>query len=197
MKNRDLLPLNLQLFAADEGNEAGGTDADAGAEPGKDDAAETAITPEQLAAAREEARNEARAEYEKELASKLEESRTEAEKLAKMTAEEKAKFEFDKRLAQLEEKEKALASRELQAEAVKTLADKGLPSKVLDFVIADNAENTSKRIESFKTVFDEAVQAAVEQRLQGKTPHAGSGSRTKSSEEQVREQFSAALKGAL
>lgn len=198
MRTRYLLPLNLQLFAedggADLGESGGAAEAEAGAGAGEEAAA--VITPEQLEAAREQARAEAKVEYERELAAKLEEGRTEAEKLAKMTAAEKEKFEFDKRLAELESKEKSLAARELQAEASKTLVGKGLPGSALEFVLADSAENTSKRIDAFKTMFDAAVQSGVEQRLQGKTPHAGSPAK-KSSEDQVREQFSAALKGVL
>lgn len=196
MRTRYLLPLNLQLFAEDDGADLGGSGGAAGAESGAGEEAAAVVTPEQLEAAKEQARAEAKAEYERELATKLEEGRTEAEKLAKMTAAEKEKFEFDKRLAELESKEKSMAARELQAEASKILTEKGLPASVLDFVMADNAENTSKRIDDFKQVFDAAVQAGVEQRLQGKTPHAGSPAK-KSSEEQVREQFSAALKGVL
>jgi hypothetical protein len=186
------LKLDLQLFA--EGGAEGG-------EGGEAEAGETVITSEQLAeqieAAKESVRAGLQAEYESKLAEQLEAGRTEAEKLSKMTADEKREFEYNKRLEDLQGKEQQLAARELQAEATKILGDKGLPSTVLDFVLAQNAEDTAKRIDNFKQVFDVAVQAGVEQRLQGKTPRAGAaGVGTKTSTEQLQEQFNNALGGA-
>lgn len=198
----------VMMLSADGGSGGGGGGAPEGGAPEggtpKPDASKTepptSISPEEAAkqveAAKAAAKAEAKAEYERELAAKLEESRTEAEKLAKMSSEEKEKFEMDKRLKALEGKEKEIALRELKAETAKSLADKGLPAEVLDLVIADDAETTAKRTDTFKSVFDKAVQAAVEDRLKGKAPSSGGGG-GKSEEDQAREKFAAALKGGM
>lgn len=124
-------------------------------------------------------------------------ARTEAEKLAKMNADEKAKYEFEKREQDLAAKEQDIATRELRAETLKTLADKkyNLPAEVIDLVLGADAETTTKNIETFKTVFDAAVQSAVEERLAGKSPSTGTGGAGKGTEEQIREQFAKGLKG--
>lgn len=190
MKTMFGLPLNLQLFSQDDGAANGGSSA---TDETKEEVSQT-FTAEEVEKQVEAAKAEAKAEYERQLAAKLEESRTEAEKLAKMTAAEKEQFELSKRLAELEKKEQEIAQRELKAETAKTLTDKGLPAEVLELVLADDAEKTIKRVDTFKSIFDKAVQAAVEERLKGKSPQVGSSS-PKSANDQVREQFSAGLKG--
>lgn len=179
--------LNLQYFAENVESEAEqSTD--------QEDNDATSLTPEDVAKQIELAKEEVRAEYEQKLTAKLEETRTEAEKLAKMSEEEKQKFEFEKRAAELEKKEQEVALRELKAETAKTLSEKGIPMEALELVMAGDAEQTSKRIETFKTLFDKAVQTAVEERLKGKSPQTGSAV-AKTSAEQAREQFANALKG--
>lgn len=125
----------------------------------------------------------------------LETARSEAEKLAKMSADEKAKFEFEQRENKLTEKEQAIAARELRSETLNVLSEKSLPHEIIDIVLADDADKTSKNIEAFKSVFDKAVQASVEERLKGTSPQVGNGTAGKGTEEQVREQFAKALGG--
>ncbi|MED4377977.1 DUF4355 domain-containing protein [Schinkia azotoformans] len=188
-----LLPLHLQFF----GDGAEGTeDAGQGDNPPSDDLnkgqGETITYTEQdFQKKLQEELAKATAKHNED----IEAARSEAEKLAKMTADEKAKYEFEQREKKVEEKEKEIVLRELRAETLNTLSEKNIPQEVIDIVLADNAENTAKNIDAFKSVFDKAVQAAVEARLSGKSPQVGSGTATKGTEEQVREQFSKALKG--
>lgn len=163
------------------------------ATPPATDPAPATITAEEAARQVEAAKAEAKAAYEQQLAEKL----TEAEKLAKMSKEDREKYELQQRLAELEKKEQAMAARELKNEAIKTLSEKGLPMAVADFLVAENAEATAKRIDTFKGVFDQAVQAAVEERLKGKTPVTGGGSGTQSPTDQMRSAFSSALRGGF
>lgn len=182
------------FFNADPGAAESGT-ATAGAE---DKSEGTPLSAEEVARqvteAREAAKAEAKADYEKQLAEKLEESKTEAEKLAKMNAEQKADYERQQREDALAKREAEITARELRAEASKTLAEKGLSVDLLDLVIGTDAEDTSKRIDTFKASFDKAVQASVEQRLQGKTPISGNGAAA-TQEEQARSAFASGLKG--
>lgn len=125
----------------------------------------------------------------------LEAAKEEALKTAKMTADEKQKYEQEKRLAELEKREKELALRELKADTLKLLAEKELPADVLDMVLADDLENTTKRVESFKAIFDQAVQKQVEKRLAGKSPE--TTTKTLTGTDKVREQFANALNGGI
>lgn len=175
---------DLQMFAGGE---------EPPADNGKGEESDpVTYTEEDLQTRIKEALAKAKTDHEAEIAA----ARSEAEKLAKMTADEKAKFEFEQREQKVEEKEKAIAIRELKVETLKTLSEKSIPQEVLELVLADNAENTAKKIDTFKTVFDKAVQAAVEERLSGKSPSLGNGNTaTTAADEQIRSQFSSALKG--
>jgi len=73
---------------------------------------------------------------------------------------------FKRRIAEIERKE-------LKADAVADLSEKGLPADFADFLLADNAENTLENINTFKKAFDEAVNAAVKEQLRQETPKAG------------------------
>lgn len=101
---------------------------------------------------------------------KADEEVEEAKKLAKMNAEEKAKYEREQRDKELAEREAAITKRELTATAKETLADKGLPielSAVLDY---SNAEACNESIVAVEKAFMSAVNKSVEQRLKGSAP---------------------------
>lgn len=68
---------------------------------------------------------------------------SEAEKLAKMTKEEKAQYMQQKREKELADREAAITRKELMAEAKNTLASDGLPqelAEVLDYSDADTCK---------------------------------------------------------
>lgn len=104
----------------------------------------------------------------------------EALKKAKMSSDALAEYEKAQKENALNEREQSLARRELSAETVKLLAEKQLSTEILDLVLADNKENTLKRIDAFKAVFDKALQDEVVKRIAGKTPSAGSGASSSS-----------------
>lgn len=59
-------------------------------------------------------------------------ARTEAEKLAKMNAEQKAQYEREKKDQELAKREVELTARELKVTAKETLGSKGLPTSLAD-----------------------------------------------------------------
>ena len=95
---------------------------------------------------------------------------SEAEKLAKMTKEEKAQYLAQKQEKALEAREADITKRELMAEAKNTLAEKKLPVGLAEVLDYTDAESCSKSIEAVEKAFQEAVQAAVEEKLKGGTP---------------------------
>lgn len=119
----------------------------------------------------------AKSKWETDYNTKIEEARTEAEKLAKMKADEKAKYQEEKRLAEIEKREKDITTRELKAQAYETLAEKGLPKELVDILNYSDAENCNKSIESVEKAFQSAVEKAVNEKLRGNgVPKDGQGS---------------------
>lgn len=95
---------------------------------------------------------------------------SEAEKLAKMTKEEKAQYLAQKQEKALAAREADITKRELMAEAKNTLAEKKLPVGLAEVLNYADAESCSKSIEAVEKAFQEAVQAAVDEKLKGGTP---------------------------
>ena len=100
----------------------------------------------------------------------IDEKVNEAAKLAKMTADQKAQYESEKRLKELDDREKNITRRELMAEAKNTLSDKNLPTSLADLLDYTDADMCSNSIETISKAFQEAVESAVEDRLKGGKP---------------------------
>lgn len=98
---------------------------------------------------------------------KIQDERTEAEKLAKMNADQKAKYVEEKRIAELEKREKEITTRELRATAYETLAEKNLPKDLVDILNYSDAEQCNKSIEAVEKAFQSAVEKAVNEKLRG------------------------------
>lgn len=92
---------------------------------------------------------------------------SEAEKLAKMTKEEKAQYLAQKQERALAAREADITRRELMAEAKNTLAEKKLPVGLAEVLNYTNAESCNKSIDAVEKAFQEAVQAAVDEKLKG------------------------------
>lgn len=112
---------------------------------------------------------------------------TEAEKLAKMTKEEKAEYRAKKAEKELEELKKMNARTELAKTARKMLADEdiNIPEELLSNLVADDADGTKTAVESFAKMYKEAVQAAVKEAIKGKPPKAGTGGGNTITKEQI------------
>lgn len=112
----------------------------------------------------------AKAKWETEKATELENARTEAEKLSKMKADEKAKYQEEKRIAELEKREKDITVRELKATALETLAEKELPKELAEILNYESAETCNSSIEEVEKAFQNAVNKAVNEKLRGGNP---------------------------
>lgn len=109
---------------------------------------------------------------------KTQEKKTsEAERLAKMTAEEKA----DVRIKQLEEKlaaaerKEAVADMTKQARAIFNDAKLNISDEILVNLIADDADTTKAAVNSFIALFKSEVDKAVKEAYKGETPRKGGG----------------------
>lgn len=195
------LPMNLQLFAeggdgagADGGN-GGGSGEGAGGEDGAggdtppsfDDFLKTGGNQAEFDRRVQKAVNTAVTNAQEKWQALTDDKLSEAEKLAKMTKEEKAQYMQQKREKELTDREAAITRKELMAEAKNTLASDGLPQELAEVLDYSDADTCKKSMEKVKEVFQRAVETAVEEKLKGGKPpkKAPGGDAQKALEEQV------------
>jgi hypothetical protein len=96
--------------------------------------------------------------------------RTEAEKRAKMSAEEQQKAELDKQKKELEEGKVQLALGQNKLNAVTKLSELGIPVSFADYLVTPNTDETAERMQTFAKAWQLALGEAVKKELAGKTP---------------------------
>ena len=105
----------------------------------------------------------------------LERQKKEAERLSTLSDEERQKAEIENGRKELEVKEKELQRKELMLEMTKVLAERKIPVQFMEYLIADDNESTLERIKTFEKEYKAAIEAAVNEKLKGKTPPSGAG----------------------
>lgn len=98
---------------------------------------------------------------------KIDEALTEAEKLAKMTKEQKEKYEFDKQKQALEAREAEMNRRELKATGIDKLREDNLPVGLIEVMDLSDAESFNKSYEAVKEIFKTELEAAINEKLRG------------------------------
>lgn len=111
------------------------------------------------------------------LANKQNDLITEAQKLARMTAEQKAEHERKQREEQLAKREAEITRRELTAQAKDTLTSKGLPIELAAVLNYTDADACSASLEAVEKAFAAAVSKAVDERLRQPAPKSGAENR--------------------
>lgn len=174
------VPMNLQLFAegdgagtGDEGGNGGGAGGagEEGNEPQSfDDFLKTGGNQAEFDRRVQKAVNTAVTNAQEKWQALTDDKLSEAEKLAKMTKEEKAQYMQQKKEKELSEREAAITRKELMAEAKNTLAGDGLPQELAEVLNYTDADACKKSMETVKTAFQKAVEAAVEEKLKGGKP---------------------------
>ena len=112
---------------------------------------------------------------------------SEAEKLAKMTNEEKAAY----RMSQMEKELNAFKEKDTLAEMSKTARkmlseeDINIPDKLLSHLVSTDAEDTKNTVQAFAKLFKDAVQDAVKDKLKGNPPKRGTGGKGTVTREQI------------
>lgn len=114
---------------------------------------------------------------------------SEAEKLAKMTNEEKAAY----RMSQMEKELNAFKEKDTLAEMSKTARkmlseeDINIPDELLSQLVSTDAEDTKNTVQAFAKLFKDAVQDAVKDKLKGNPPKRGTGGKGNITREQILE----------
>lgn len=112
---------------------------------------------------------------------------TEAEKLAKMTKEEKAEYKASKLQKELDDYKKKEALSDMSKTARKMLSDEeiNIPDELLANLVSEDAQETKASVESFIRLFKDTVNAAVKDALKGPAPKAGTGGKPTVTKEQI------------
>lgn len=188
MKNKllkHIIPLNLQLFAEDGGGEAEGLDVGGeGENEGEDgddneqpsfddfltDKKNQAEFDRRVNKAIQKAVTKAEAKWKAEHDDNL----SEAEKLAKMSKEEKARYLFDKEKREFEDERNKFAKEKLEVEVTKQLQEEGIPTAFAKLLVnLGEAESISETIKEIKKEWDEKINEAVKAKARQSTPRDG------------------------
>lgn len=173
---------DLQLFAddADAGADAAesvdtskDTGEDKGAENGTQDADKASDKAKYTDADVDAMLNRKFAEWQK----KQQKAVDEAKKLAEMDATQKAEYERDQLRKELEDYKRRDSLAAMSKQARKMLSDQNIsiPDELLGMLVTTEAEDTKVAVDSFAKLFNEAVEAAVRDRLKGDPPRKGAG----------------------
>lgn len=187
--------MNLQLFAEGEGDGSGVGD-DGGAGAGSGDGGNEMSFDDFLGQAEnragfdrrvQKAVNTAVTKAQEKWQALTDDKLSEAEKLAKMTKEEKAEYKNRKLEKELADLKRQNSLSEMSKTARKMLADEeiNIPDELLAHLVSESAEDTKTAVEAFTKMYKDAVQAAVKDALKGNTPKGGSGGKGAVTKEQI------------
>ena len=103
---------------------------------------------------------------------KLANEKSEAEKLAKMDAEQKHQYELDQANKRANDSEAKLRAYELKEQATKIAREKNVDVNLLDLLdfTKENAETVVAKIDNIKNVYDSAIEKALNDKLKQKSP---------------------------
>ncbi len=116
-------------------------------------------------------------------------------RLAKLTPEERAKAESDAKDQQLADLQAKLLQRDLKDAALAKLEKEGFPVGLADLLTYTDQESMEKSLERVQEVFKASLEAAVKERLRGKTP-AGLGGAAMA-ENALKDQIAQNIRGGL
>lgn len=180
---------NLQLFAG-EGGDGGGNNDDGGSDHEDkpvsfDDFLKEEGNQAEFDRRVQKAVNTAVTNAQEKWKALTDDKLTEAEKLAKMTKEEKAEYKNRKLEKELEDLKRQNAVTEMAKTARKMLADEeiNIPDELLGHLVSESAEDTKAAVEAFSKMYKTAVQAAVKDALKGNPPKGGTGGKTMTKEQ--------------
>lgn len=168
-QNNDLFKMNLQLFGE---NEPQNPQTDTQTEPQTEPQQERMFTQAEMDAAIANRLSRYKRDEDKRIEEAKQIARSEAEKLAKMNAEQRAEHDRQEaeraakaREEEITRREAELTRRELKATAMDELAKRKLPGGLLDILNYSDADACSASIATVEKAWRECVQQGVNERL--------------------------------
>lgn len=116
-------------------------------------------------------------------------------RLAKLTPEERAKAEADAKDQKLADLEAKLLQRDLKDAALAKLEKEGFPVGLADLLTYTDQASMEKSLERVQEVFKASLEAAVKDRLRGRTPEGLGGAAT--AENALKDQIAQNIRGGL
>jgi hypothetical protein len=151
--------------------------ADSGGANGADAGEQKTFTQEALEQVISERLKRAKAAWEKDTGKKIQEAKSEAEKLAKLSEAERDKHEREQREAALTAREAALIRKELKLEAHKTLNEKKLPMELLEALDYSDADACNASIEALGALWTKTLQRSIEDGVNARLKSGGAPSK--------------------
>ena len=179
-----LLPMNLQLFADDGGDDGNG--GDDGGDGAGDEKGDVPPSFDELLASGHQSEFDRRVQKatktaleneRKKAKALLDDTLSEAEKLANMNVQQKAEYERDKALKELAEfqRKDTLISMTKTARAMLVDENISISEGLIESLVAEDAETTKTNVADFAKSFTDAVDKAVKEALKGEPPKGGKG----------------------
>lgn len=114
-----------------------------------------------LAREKDKMRSSLRAEIEEDVRNKIKNEQSEANKLKKMNEDQRRKYDMDKKDQEIAELKAKLNRSDMEHVATDLLSKKGISadSKILNFVVAEDAETTQANIDRFVDLINKKAQA--------------------------------------
>ena len=116
---------------------------------------------------------ELKGKWQKEYEAKLEAEKSEAERLANMTSEQRRQEElkkmqdsFDLEKAKFEEERKAFEQERMKLQLTKELSGLDVPIQFADFLLGQDAETTKNNLDSFVNAWNTLLQSKIEEHVQ-------------------------------
>ncbi|MCI9042262.1 capsid assembly scaffolding protein Gp46 family protein [Dubosiella newyorkensis] len=169
-------PFNLQLFAEESASDLTPDEPENAPKSSEEEKGEKTFTQAELDKIVKDRLKRAEKENQK----KIEEARTEAQKLAKMNEEQKKAYEQEKIQMENENLKNQIAQLEKQAQRTElsksaaTILQENhkitATQDILDFVVGETAEDTNVRIEKLVSVIKADRKAVEAERALGRTP---------------------------
>lgn len=127
--------------------------------------------------------------------SQLKDAVSEVQRFSSMSPEEQSNYTQQQKTDDLARREADITRRELSASAKDTLASRGLPAGLAEVLNYTDADSMNASIAAVEKAFNEAVQAAVAERLRGgKTP---TKAKPESEETRLDDRIAKAMRGGL
>ena len=117
----------------------------------------------------------------------------EAERVKKLTPEEKAKEEQEKKDSEIASLRSQLLQKELRESATKALETDGFPVGLADVLDYSSKERMEETLKNTTEIFKSSLEAAIKSRLKGKTPEGLGGAA--SAENLLRDQIARNIRG--
>ena len=117
----------------------------------------------------------------------------EAERVKKLTPEEKAKEEQEKKDSEIASLKNQLLQKELRESATKALETDGFPVGLADVLDYSSKERMEETLKNTTEIFKSSLEVAIKSRLKGKTPEGLGGAA--SAENLLRDQIARNIRG--